>query len=127
MQTITPPNCSKCQGVMKQKQNDKGIYFACPNWKPENMGCEGEFWSPPKNTTDGRNGVPRVTNPQEGQKSPSEGSEAPMNASIAIFDILQEIKDLLEQLVSSKESSKEETWKPPTSSTESEPPFPTEG
>ena len=59
------------------------------------------------------------------RSQPSENNST-MNGSIAIFEVLQAIRALLEQLVNNSVSNKEETWKPTTSSTESEPPSPTE-
>ena len=91
MNTITPPNCSKCQGTLVEKKNEKGIYFACPNWKPKNEGCEGEFWSPPTGTSTGRNGVPRV-NPQKSPEnepgSSSEGSTIALDRIATGLEIL---------------------------------------
>ena len=61
MPTITPPDCPKCQAVLKEMKAKNGaLYFACPNWKPNSMGCEGYQWFPPKDSTTGRNGIPRT-------------------------------------------------------------------
>ena len=61
MPTITPPECPKCQAVLKEMKAKNGaLYFACPNWKPNSMGCEGYQWFPPKDSTTGRNGIPRT-------------------------------------------------------------------
>jgi hypothetical protein len=35
------PKCSKCGATMKQVRND---LWGCPNWKPNNAGCEGSVW-----------------------------------------------------------------------------------
>ena len=43
----TIPNCSHCGAVLKEKQGKRGVYFTCPNWLPNNRGCEGEIWFPP--------------------------------------------------------------------------------
>ena len=37
------PHCPHCGGTMIKKSNDKGEFWACPNWKPNNMGCKGSF------------------------------------------------------------------------------------
>ncbi len=80
--------------------------------------CSNDNCSSRKQSTQNTQ-TPPTTKPNE--------NNGTKNAAVQIIWELQEIKALLEQLVNSKESSKEETWKPPTSSTESEPPLPTEG
>ena len=42
MPEITIPNCPRC-GTKLVKIKDKD-YYGCPNWKPQNQGCEGTIW-----------------------------------------------------------------------------------
>ena len=45
---IQIPLCPHCQSKLTEKNKEGNIYFACPNWKPNNQGCEGYMWSPQK-------------------------------------------------------------------------------
>lgn len=48
---IQPPPCPNCGAILIKKEKDGREYFACPNWKPDNKGCKGYFWSPDTDTT----------------------------------------------------------------------------
>jgi len=38
------PNCRNCEAkLIKHPQKD---YYVCPNWRPNNAGCEGDIWRP---------------------------------------------------------------------------------
>lgn len=43
----TIPNCSNCGTQLKERitKNGRKIY-ACPNWKPDGTGCQGEIYDP---------------------------------------------------------------------------------
>ena len=99
MQTITPPNCPNCDAVLETATAKTGnTYYRCPNWLPNNRGCEGYQWFPPKNTSTGRNGVPRVSNYQRQEKTPVSGQR--MNVGNILFEILlaqQHTNEILER------------------------------
>lgn len=43
---IKIPNCKNCGAkLVKHPHKD---YYVCPNWKPNNAGCEGDIWWPNK-------------------------------------------------------------------------------
>jgi len=42
------PLCPHCQAELIKKTKEGREYYACPNWKPQNKGCKGYFWSPDK-------------------------------------------------------------------------------
>ena len=44
------PICLKCNTPLIRKEGKRGVYFACPNWKKDGTGCEGEIVFPPKET-----------------------------------------------------------------------------
>jgi len=43
---VKPPVCPNCGSDLTKKEKDGKAYWACPNWKPNNAGCKGYFWSP---------------------------------------------------------------------------------
>jgi len=45
------PKCSNCGGDLIAKEGKKGIFFTCPNWKPDGSGCKGDMYFPPRESS----------------------------------------------------------------------------
>ena len=102
MNTIQPPPCDYCRTTLVQRNGQKGIFYACPNWKSDGSGCTGMTWNPPRGTSAGRNGVPRypsTTNaPYPPQNAPQGQNTGTKNAAVEMIYELQAIRSILERI-----------------------------
>ena len=76
---ITPPECENCGATLIPKEKEGRKFWTCPNWKPNDAGCKGMIWSPPKSKTE--------------LKSKQGGFDEVVNALREIYKVLKEIRD----------------------------------
>lgn len=83
---IVVPQCPNCNAELVQATAKNGsIYYRCPNWKPQNRGCQGFQWFPPR---------------EKKQKPVESGTK---NVALEMIFLLQEIRDILLRIEMRKE------------------------